>query len=286
MVIYGEYLFLENFITGMVITHFTGKVTGYKTTKLRLFLCGICCGVYAFTIFTGLSGIASAASKTGFAVLISLLAFYRAGNVALTPVLTKALRGAACFLLVTFFYGGIALALLQTMSWQGITAAGGVYMEAPTYVRVTGAAAAAALMIEFTVNLIRTKRTQEKTQTEVTLRIGQREWQAEGFIDSGNFLKEPLSGKPVAVVNHRLFEIIKNESENDPKRYAVIPYSSVGVTKGILEGYRLDELKAGDAVIRNAFLAVWGEEHEAQPEILLPEALIEKIEGGIYAELD
>ena len=74
MVVYGEYLFLENFITGGIILYFTAKVAGEPLKILRGILCSLCCGAYAFTMFITVSPLLGFLGKMGFVLLISLLA--------------------------------------------------------------------------------------------------------------------------------------------------------------------------------------------------------------------
>lgn len=60
------------------------------------------------------------------------------------------------------------------------------------------------------------------------------------LIDSGNSLVEPISGKPVCVIDRGVFESLWKEN---PPGFRVIPYHSVGRKRGILSGYLLEELE-------------------------------------------
>lgn len=60
------------------------------------------------------------------------------------------------------------------------------------------------------------------------------------LIDSGNSLAEPISGKPVSVVEEKVFRSLWG-SRNQGCR--AIPYHSIGKRRGILEGYLLPELR-------------------------------------------
>lgn len=59
------------------------------------------------------------------------------------------------------------------------------------------------------------------------------------LIDSGNSLFEPISGKPVCVVEREVFDELWGEAEEG---FRVIPYHSIGRKRGILKGYLLPEL--------------------------------------------
>ncbi len=64
-----------------------------------------------------------------------------------------------------------------------------------------------------------------------------------GFMDTGNSLRDPISGKPVIVVDEKLLEKEMNQlKELHPNRIRVIPYSSVGKHNGLLFGIRLKKI--------------------------------------------
>lgn len=60
------------------------------------------------------------------------------------------------------------------------------------------------------------------------------------LIDSGNSLTEPISGKPVSVVEEGVFQGLRSGGEQG---FRAIPYHSIGKPRGILEGYLLPELR-------------------------------------------
>ena len=45
MVIYGEYLFAENFIAGLLLILLTGKVAGYMPSAARALAAAVLCGI-------------------------------------------------------------------------------------------------------------------------------------------------------------------------------------------------------------------------------------------------
>ena len=87
------------------------------------------------------------------------------------------------------------------------------------------------------------------------------------LVDSGNSLTEPISGKPVCVVEEKIVRGLWGKSM---KGFRAIPFHSVGQNHGILEGYLLPglslemngvrkELKdVYIAVSREAFLILQG----------------------------
>lgn len=60
------------------------------------------------------------------------------------------------------------------------------------------------------------------------------------LFDTGNLLTDPVSGKPVSVVEET--NTTRGWIEKYPQKYKIIPYQSVGREHGILEGIVVDEL--------------------------------------------
>jgi len=278
LIIYGEYLFLENFITGVIILFFTGKILGEKVKPIPVIIGGILCGAYAFILFTTIHGILSLTGKVLFSMMVVLIVFGWKSK-------KQLLSSAMIFLGITISYGGIAIAILTSFGWTGVTAAAGVYLPPVTYIRVTAAAAAAALFLWFLLTLIKAKRMRDRTTVEAEVTMGTGKWRLKGFIDSGNGLKDPVTGRPVCIVARSLVEIFLKEVEQPETRYTLIPYKAVGVKKGILEGYRADTLMVGEQCIGGVVLAVCEDQDlftvENDLQILLPASLLER---GIYGD--
>lgn len=78
------------------------------------------------------------------------------------------------------------------------------------------------------------------------------------LIDTGNGLIEPISGKPVSVIDRSLvkdMETIKKEA-----RYCIIPYHSIGREHGLLEGFYIPYMhiqsEERSITIENAVLGI------------------------------
>jgi len=60
------------------------------------------------------------------------------------------------------------------------------------------------------------------------------------FLDTGNHLYEPISGKPVCVVSKECLEQVYGK--NIPDLFRVIPFRSVGKGHGIMKGYLIENM--------------------------------------------
>ena len=83
-----------------------------------------------------------------------------------------------------------------------------------------------------------------------TLTAGSVRLKVTALVDSGNSLTEPISGEPVCIVEKEIMEQLWKE--RPPEGCRAIPYHSIGKEHGILEGYRLPELRLEyDGIVRN-----------------------------------
>ena len=84
------------------------------------------------------------------------------------------------------------------------------------------------------------------------IKNGEKIWQGRGLIDTGNSLKEPISGRPVHIVSSDVANAVTAGNAG----YMAIPYRSMGNPCGILNGYRVDEITAGTVKRKGAVIAV------------------------------
>lgn len=71
----------------------------------------------------------------------------------------------------------------------------------------------------------------------VSFQFRGQEIQVKAFLDSGNFLKEPISKRPVSVIQKNIIPVEEGMPEVDKgERFYMIPYRSVGKAEGILPG--------------------------------------------------
>lgn len=90
------------------------------------------------------------------------------------------------------------------------------------------------------------RRKEVQNECEVLLYIGEKEIRLKAFVDSGNMLTEPVSGKPVSVMEKAVLERAGIRLPEEKCR--VIPYHSVGKQNGILIGFEFPKM-----VIRRQF---------------------------------
>ena len=266
LVVYAEYLFLENFITGLIILYFSGRICGRKTKKIRLYAGGALCGLFSFTLFVNIRPApVSLFVKLVFSVLAVSTAFsplpFRAkrkksGNedCRLSAHNISCWRGQLrlllAFYIVSFAMGGLTLAIVYLSGIKGVLGNGYVYMEAPSYISVTGGITASAVLMKIFVKCIGNVIRRQKLKCRARLELQGKKFELSAYTDTGNSLRDPLSGAPVSVISRSKAEEIIGEmtKEEAARRCCVIPFSAAGTRCGLMRGFRADSLavKAGD----------------------------------------
>lgn len=93
-----------------------------------------------------------------------------------------------------------------------------------------------------------------------TLIQGDMRMEVAALMDSGNSLTEPVSGKPVCVVDKCVFQTLLKDGA---RGFRAIPYHSVGKKKGVMWGYLLSGLELESEgmkfFFKDVYVAVSGE---------------------------
>ena len=272
MAVYGEYLFAENFIAGMVILSVTGIWAGRRTHTGRLVAGALLCAAYSFTIFVSFGIFAELAVKILFSFLITDIVFFggeKRGD--WKRLKTVYIRTVIIFYTVSFMAGGLAFAVLILTDGQGACGSGGVYIADASYFKIMIALALSYFAGRGIYGYIAGRIFIDRASVAVEIKNGEKIWQGRGLIDTGNSLKEPISGKPVHIVSREVAEAVAAGS----MKYVVIPYKSMGNPCGILYGYRVDEITAGAVKQKRAVIAVSDRKFEGAYEVLLNYEMME-----------
>lgn len=311
MVIYAEYLFLENVITGGMILLLTGKLTGICCTKRFLILGSILCGVYSFILFWDtLHPLVALFSKLGFSAAVVYAVFQ-------PKRLRQFARITLIFYLVSFAMGGITIGLMYFIGFSGVTQNSTVYLGFLGYLYILLGCLLTWFIFSIFAGFIKGRTVRERTYADVEILLDGRSVTLKGMIDTGNFLTEPISGKPVMIISAAAAKMflpdeIVEEAVKERKSYHIseelmnsiyanrirmIPFQSIGEDRGCLIGIRPDAIRIGIhnkrssdttvAVSEGAILAIYkgvfsGGDSEGDCSILLHPSMIE---GGIACDV-
>ena len=261
MIIYGDLLFIENMIIGGVLLYLTGEICGFRSRDkaktrqtekfgeqhIRLLIGSIMCGGFSLVIFWQ-------PHIPAYAKGASLLLMEVAFAAAVCTVVFGKWRKAAVFILVTYFMGGIVMGLLLITKQQGMYTAAGIYTGDMKAAMLAVFICLGYMTVKQIIKTVRNRKMFTEHTYEAEIVIDKHIFKTRAFLDTGNRLKDPLTGKPVAVASERLWDKICHAASDDENtsteglpeslmdRYSVVPYEAVAA-RGMLEGIRTDDIE-------------------------------------------
>ena len=192
----------------------------------------IMCGLFSLTVFVHSGAPVKIASEACFALLLCLTVF----GVHKVAVIS------ATFILVSYFMGGFTMGLLLLTENSGVYTGTGIYtgdMKAGILAIFT---ALFTVTAKRAVILVRRNRFSEEHVFDVELIIGEIRIRTSGFVDTGNQLRDPVSGKPVAVADSSVWKKLSEAGAMAGERMCLIPYETVDGS-GLMYGVRSDRIR-------------------------------------------
>lgn len=251
MTLYVDIVFLENVFMNSIILLATGVILKDKTRIIRNLISSSIGAVYAIIIYTSHIEIYS---NIFLKIMLSLVIVY----IAFKPQNTKSLlKHLIIFYLTSFTFGGVAFALLYFVRPQDILLQNGVLIGTYPIKMILIGGIVGFVIITISFKNIKGKLKREDIYCNVKLNVEEKTKIITALIDTGNFLKDPITKIPVIVAEREslkgLFpdEILFNTSKIinggsiDLGEYAskvrVIPFKSLGKDNGLLLGIKIDE---------------------------------------------
>lgn len=240
--VYIDIYFIENVMMNALLLLLTMLMLKEKILPWRLVLASLTGGIGAVLILLSGSGF-----NIGYILLVLLL------DVAMLLMCIKGVwKRKAAFqriMIGIIYLQGMAFAYGKLIECADRLGAGGKARITVTTV-ITG-------IVTFMI-VCRTY-TKQRCIYEVMLTENGEHVKLKALFDTGNLLTDPISGKPVSVIEET--EIVKQWIIKYPQKYKMIPYRSVGNEHGVLEGIVVDELviqKEEEQVVkREAIVALY-----------------------------
>ncbi len=252
MTIYVDIVLLENLLMNYIILFTTGMIARAKTNTIKLIFSGGIGGSYAVISFMDILEIYSSITLK---ILLSVVMIY----IAFKPNKIKTLcKQLVLFYLVSFAFGGTAFALLYFVKPQDILMKNGLLIGTyPLKIAFLGAIVG-FIVLQAALKSIKTRFHKKDMFCEIEIEIKGNTQKAIAMIDTGNLLKEPITGIPVIVIEQEKMEnlipeiirhaeeIIQGNTEmltdSDMTRLRVIPFQSLGKQNGLLLGIKPDRV--------------------------------------------
>lgn len=223
--IYIDSLFLLNFTLNLYLLLLVNRSLHRAATRKRLIIGAIAGGVgYCLMFLVPFGGVFLKVFLVGICVNGAILCWV------FKPHSIKAfLKTLETMFICALFMGGIFFLLttrLEVMQKHGMS--------------VVGVLAIGGLAWLLFTYIFAKKKADKNALCRVSI-VGKNNKEASvwAVVDTGNSLIEPISGKPVAVLDKSVFDMFLGEEEG----FRAIPYRSVGCERGILKGMQVAELR-------------------------------------------
>lgn len=240
--IYLDVILLENMCMNYIILFTTGIILKTKINQIRIILASLLGGVYAIFSF---APIIEVYSNFIFKILLSITMIYIAFNAKNMKLLLKEI---ILFYLISFAFGGCAFCLLYFIKPQDILMRNGYLTGTyPIKIALLGGIVG-FIIVNIAFKMVKGKISKKDMFCEIEILFKDKSALIKAMIDTGNMLKDPISGMPVIVVEkgklediipkkiidnlHSILEggkdnVLTEEKEYLPK-FRVIPFSSLG----------------------------------------------------------
>lgn len=258
MTIYIDIIIVENLIMNYIILYATGIISKDKISYTRIFFASLIGAIYAVTEYIlKLNIYSNILIKIILSIIIVYVAFYPQN-------VKKMYKQLVMFYVTTFTFGGVATYLIYVLKPQNIIIKNGMYVG--TYVlKVIFLGAIVGTAILFVAfKLAKNKITKKDMICKIKIKINGKEKVLDAMVDTGNMLKEPITGTPVAVVERTsLYDLLPKEILNNTEsilggdfgkipedikneyipKLKIIPFASLGRQNGMIVGIKPEKIE-------------------------------------------
>jgi stage II sporulation protein GA (sporulation sigma-E factor processing peptidase) len=273
MDIYVDILLAENILMNYLILWLTSVAVKAHTSRIKRFAASVVGALYALLIFfPGYRVLYSMAMKGLLSFLIIIIAF--------TPLRFKEfIKQLAVFYLVSFILGGAVLGLFYFTNMGTVTPGGVFLIEGIPWSILVGAGLVTVIIVRICLVPLYSFLERKSLYHNLTIRLGDRAAGIVGLLDTGNELYDPITNYPVIVVQYsaikellheKIREIFEENREDDLEqiyvrfkeadwvsRMRLIPFSSLGKEKGMLLGFKADQVLIGNKCVDEVIVAVY-----------------------------
>lgn len=266
MTIYIDVIILENLIMNYIILYAVGLISKVKINYLRILIASLIGAIYAIIEYVSKFDIYSnIILKTILSIILVFIAF-NSNN------LKDLSKQILLFYLTTFTFGGIATYLIYVIKPQNIIIKNGIYSGIYILKVLLIGAILGFVIITIAFKIVKNKMNKKDLFCKIKIYLNQKYITVDAMIDTGNMLKEPISGDSVIIVERtELYNLIPKEILNNinlilggdfekiPEdikteyisRLKIIPFKSLGRENGMLLGIKAEYIEILDNQIEN-----------------------------------
>ncbi len=239
-VIYADVLVVLNLYVTYALLSLTGIISRKKRNTLRIFLSSLMAGFYSLSILLpGIAEILTAVTGIPFGIFLCFTAYGFINKKAF-------LKLCLSFFALSFVFAGIMLFLWLFFAPKGMYFSNGiVYFDISTSNLVV-LTIICYVFISLCNRYLRS-RTPSDTVYDCEIIKGDKSYKCHCFLDTGNSLRDPFTGKPVIIVNGEKFECTVpltayDLAKTDNGSFRLIPCSGVA-GKNLLVSFSADLIR-------------------------------------------
>ena len=255
MTVYVDIVLLENICMNYIILFGTAYIIKIKIKHIRIILASLLGAIYAVLSYTE---IVPMYTSLPIKVVLSICMVY----IAFTPKKIKGLiKELVVFYLISFALGGCAFALLYIVRPQDIFIHNGVYIGTyPLKIALLGGIVG-FIITYIAFKIVKSRVSKNEIIYKAIIKIEEKNIEINVLLDTGNMLKDAISGDAVIVIEkNKLEEIVPEEILDNVdkilggdlesiedleyrKKLRFIPFTSVGKQNGMRLGIKADTVK-------------------------------------------
>lgn len=258
LTIYIDVVLIENIIMNYIIILATGIILKEKVKAFKVLFASFLGAVYSIVCYMNIFGIYSSIILKFILSVVIIYISYNPANI------KKLMKQLLIFYLISFAFGGAAFALIYIVKPQEILMKNGLFLGTYPLKTIFLAAIIAFIIIITAFKIVKTKISKKDMYCNILVKLNDKDVKVKAMIDTGNLLKDPLTQKPVLIIEkNSLYNVlpkqILNNLENilggDLKKIPeeiqeeylpklkFIPFSSLGKQNGMIIGIKSEEIK-------------------------------------------
>ncbi len=257
MSIYIDIILIENLIMNYIILYATAIISKNKVYHLRKILASLIGAIYVIIQYISKLNIYSnIIIKIILSIIIVIVAF--------KPQNFKSMfKQLILFYVTTFTFGGVATYLIYVIKPTNIIIKNGMYVGTYILKVIFIGAIIGSIILIIAFKMTKNKITKKDMICQIKIKLNKKEKTINAMVDTGNMLKEPITGNPVVVVEKSvLYDLMPKDilnniesilggdfekiSENIKKEYIpklkIIPFSSLGKQNGMMIGIKPEKI--------------------------------------------
>jgi len=234
-VIYPDVLFAVNFLLNLVVLKAMSRMLNKTIPPLRIITGAALGATYSCLMLMLPSGYYGIKVFCTYVVVAQVMLYVTFGKCNTR----EGVRRLALLYVITYLLSGILNGLYYVFGFRNII------LTLITFI-----------ILKICVEICIYYRNKRKQFYDVVIELGDNKISVRAFLDTGNSLREPISGKTVSIIEEvYIKKLIDNINLSTKYRY--IPFHSIGKEKGALDGIEADCMHIDGKTIDKPILAVY-----------------------------